>query len=74
MRVENGVGVITLDSPGVKMNSLNEEVMRDVESIFNECIARSDVQAMVIISGTYGEIPQGQDSIFVWIGSRQKSD
>jgi len=61
MRVENGVGVITLDSPGVKMNSLNEEVMRDVESIFNECIARSDVQAMVIISGKMGCFIAGAD-------------
>ena len=36
LKVDNGVGVIKLDSPGVKMNSLNEEVMRDMEAIFNE--------------------------------------
>jgi enoyl-CoA hydratase/long-chain 3-hydroxyacyl-CoA dehydrogenase len=61
MRVENGVAIITLDSPGVKMNALNEEVMRDMEAIFDECLARTDVQSVVLISGKVGCFIAGAD-------------
>ena len=61
LRVDNGVAIITLDSPGVKMNSLNEEVMRDMEAIFNECQSRSDIRAAVLISGKIGCFIAGAD-------------
>ena len=51
LKVDNGVAIITLDSPGVKMNSLNQEVMRDMETIFNEVQSRPDIKAAVLISG-----------------------
>merc|ERR1719435_336831 len=47
MRIEDGVAVITLDSPGVKMNSLNQEVMTDMELIFNECLTNTAVKSVV---------------------------
>ena len=61
MRVDNGVAIITLDSPGVKMNSLNQEVMADMEAIFNECQSRNDVNAVVLISGKLGCFIAGAD-------------
>ena len=61
LRVDNGVAIITLDSPGVKMNSLNEEVMRDMEAIFNECQSRADIRAAVLISGKVGCFIAGAD-------------
>ena len=59
--MDNGVAIITLDSPGVKMNSLNEEVMRDMEAIFNECQSRADIRAAVLISGKIGCFIAGAD-------------
>merc|ERR1711953_349 len=61
LKVDNGVGVIKLDSPGVKMNSLNEEVMRDMEAIFNEVQSRDDVKSVVLISGKVGCFIAGAD-------------
>jgi enoyl-CoA hydratase/long-chain 3-hydroxyacyl-CoA dehydrogenase len=43
------------------MNSLNEEVMRDMEAIFNEVQSRSDVRAAVLISGKVGCFIAGAD-------------
>lgn len=60
-RVEEGVAVITLDTPGAKMNSLNEEVMHDMQVIFNEVQSRSDVRAAVLISGKVGCFIAGAD-------------
>ena len=51
LKVDNGVAIITLDSPGVKMNSLNQEVMADMDAIFNEVQSRPDIKAAVLISG-----------------------
>lgn len=61
LRVEDGVAVITLDSPNVKMNSLNQEVMADMEAIFNEVQSRSDIRAAVLISGKVGCFIAGAD-------------
>ena len=36
------------------MNSLNEEVMQDMQSIFDECLSRSDIKSDVLISGKLG--------------------
>ena len=43
------------------MNSLNEEVMRDMEAIFNECQSRADIRAAVLISGKIGCFIAGAD-------------
>ena len=61
LRVDNGVAIIVLDSPGVKMNSLSEEVMRDMEVMYNECQSRSDIEAVVLISGKIGCFIAGAD-------------
>jgi len=61
MRIEDGVAVITLDSPGVKMNSLNQEVMTDMELIFNECLTNTAVKSVVVISGKLGCFIAGAD-------------
>ena len=46
---------------GVKMNSLNEEVMADMEAIFNECQSNSSISAVVLISGKLGCFIAGAD-------------
>jgi len=61
MRIEDGVAIITLDSPGVKMNALNEEVMTDMEAIFNECLTNTSVKSVVVISGKLGCFIAGAD-------------
>jgi len=61
LRVDDGVAIITLDSPGVKMNSLNQEVMHDMEAVFNDVQANSNVKACVLISGKPGCFIAGAD-------------
>ncbi|XP_060522777.1 trifunctional enzyme subunit alpha, mitochondrial [Cylas formicarius] len=50
LKVVDNVGVITLDSPGVKVNSLSREVMDEVRQILNEVQANAQVQSCVLIS------------------------
>ena len=46
-----GVAVIKFDSPGVKVNSLNGEVMAEMKEIFGEVQSRENIKAAVLISG-----------------------
>ena len=43
------------------MNSLNQEVMTDMEAIFNECLTNSKVKSVVVISGKLGCFIAGAD-------------
>ena len=59
--VNNGVAVIKLDSPGSKVNSLNEEVMQEMEVLFNKFQADPSARAAVLISGKPGCFIAGAD-------------
>ncbi|GBP60910.1 Trifunctional enzyme subunit alpha, mitochondrial [Eumeta japonica] len=60
-KIVNGVYVITLDSPNVKVNSLNTEVMDEVTSIINEVESNPSIEAAVFISGKPGSFIAGAD-------------
>lgn len=61
LKVVDNVGVITIDSPGVKVNSLNEEVLKEIESLLPKIQNDSQIQAAVIISGKPGVFIAGAD-------------
>ncbi|KAI5736872.1 hypothetical protein M8J76_007982 [Diaphorina citri] len=61
---EKAVGdvlVVTLDSPGVKVNSLNSEVMSEIQSILRRIQSDSSIRSAVIISGKPGCFIAGAD-------------
>ncbi|XP_041984989.1 trifunctional enzyme subunit alpha, mitochondrial [Aricia agestis] len=60
-KMVNGVYVITLDSPGVKVNSLNEAVMNEVKDIISEVENNPAIEAAVLISGKPGCFIAGAD-------------
>ena len=51
---QDGVAVIRLDSPGSKVNSLNEEVFADFESIFNDIQNKAEIKSAVLASAKPG--------------------
>ncbi|CAG9099030.1 unnamed protein product [Plutella xylostella] len=57
----NGVYVVTLDSPNVKVNSLNTAVMDEVRNIVNEVESNPAIEAVVLISGKPGVFIAGAD-------------
>lgn len=50
LKITDNVGVIYLDSPGAKVNALNEEVMDEVSKILSEIQSNSQIQSCVLIS------------------------
>ncbi|XP_047515638.1 trifunctional enzyme subunit alpha, mitochondrial [Pieris napi] len=60
-KLVNGVYVITLDSPNVKVNSLNAAVMDEVKGIINEIERNPSIEAAVLISGKPGCFIAGAD-------------
>ncbi|KAJ0181912.1 hypothetical protein K1T71_002634 [Dendrolimus kikuchii] len=60
-KIVNGVYVITIDSPNVKVNSLNVAVMDEVNSIINEVDSNPSIEAAVFISGKPGCFIAGAD-------------
>ncbi|CAF4758109.1 unnamed protein product [Pieris macdunnoughi] len=60
-KLVNGVYVITLDSPNVKVNSLNAAVMDEVKGIINEIETNPSIEAAVLISGKPGCFIAGAD-------------
>ncbi|CAG9814329.1 unnamed protein product [Phaedon cochleariae] len=61
LKVVDNVGVITIDSPGEKVNALSEEVFREFESLLPTIESNSQIQACVIISGKPGCFIAGAD-------------
>lgn len=61
LKVVDNVGVITIDSPGVKVNSFNEEVMNEMKSLLPKIQSDSNIQACVLISGKPGCFIAGAD-------------
>lgn len=60
-KLVNGVYVVTLDSPNVKVNTLNEAVMSEVRNIINEIESNPAIEAAVLISGKPGCFIAGAD-------------
>ncbi|CAG9767535.1 unnamed protein product [Ceutorhynchus assimilis] len=50
VKVVDNVGVITFDSPGAKVNSLNKEVMTEVRQIISDVQSNPQIQSCVLIS------------------------
>ncbi|XP_011877711.1 PREDICTED: trifunctional enzyme subunit alpha, mitochondrial [Vollenhovia emeryi] len=55
------VAVITIDSPNVKINSLNKELMGEMEGLMREIQSNSLVNSVVIISGKPDNFIVGAD-------------
>ncbi|XP_038222384.1 trifunctional enzyme subunit alpha, mitochondrial [Zerene cesonia] len=60
-KLVNGVYVVTIDSPNVKVNSLNTAVMDEVKTIINEVESNPAIEAAVLISGKPGCFIAGAD-------------
>ncbi|KAK3912686.1 Trifunctional enzyme subunit alpha, mitochondrial [Frankliniella fusca] len=60
-KVVNNVCVVTIDSPGQKVNSLNSEIMSEVTEVLNKIRSDSNIQAGVLISGKPGNFVAGAD-------------
>merc|ERR1719412_1657115 len=50
MTVDDGVAMIYLDSKDSKVNSLNEEVMTEMQNIFKDVQSKPEIKAAVLIS------------------------
>ncbi|KAL6424815.1 hypothetical protein ACFW04_010029 [Cataglyphis niger] len=60
-KIVNDVAVIIMDSPGAKINSLNKEVMTEVENLLTEVQSNSLVNSAVLISGKKSNFIAGAD-------------
>ncbi|XP_068620793.1 trifunctional enzyme subunit alpha, mitochondrial [Battus philenor] len=60
-KLVNGVYVITLDSPNVKVNTLNPVLMDEFRNIVNEVDSNPAIEAAVLISGKPGCFIAGAD-------------
>lgn len=60
-KLVNGVYVVTLDSPNVKVNSLNPAVMDEMSNVLNEVESNPAIEAAVLISGKPGCFIAGAD-------------
>ncbi|XP_034230639.1 trifunctional enzyme subunit alpha, mitochondrial isoform X2 [Thrips palmi] len=57
----NNVCVVTIDSPGQKVNSLNKEIMEEVVDVLQKIRTDPAIQASVLISGKPGCFVAGAD-------------
>lgn len=60
-KIVNGVYVVTIDSPGAKVNALNEQIMKEVKDVVNEVESNPSIEAVVLISGKPGCFIAGAD-------------
>ncbi|XP_076648614.1 monolysocardiolipin acyltransferase Mtpalpha [Halictus rubicundus] len=60
-KVVDNVAVVTIDSPGVKVNSLNHEVMKEIVTVLRNVEQDSSVNSVVLISGKPGCFIAGAD-------------
>lgn len=61
LKIVDNIGVIVLDSPGVKVNSFSEEVMTEFKNLLPLIDSNSQIQACVLISGKPGSFIAGAD-------------
>ena len=60
-KVVDNVAVVTIDSPGVKVNTLNADVMNEIATILKNIETNSAVSSAVLISGKPGCFIAGAD-------------
>ena len=60
-KVVDNVAVVTIDSPGAKVNTLNADVMNEIASILKNIETNSAVSSAVLISGKPGCFIAGAD-------------
>lgn len=53
VKVKNGVCVATMDTPGEKVNSVNWEVLKEMESFFSDVASDPGISSVVVISGRF---------------------
>ena len=61
MTVDDGVAMIYLDSKDSKVNSLNEEVMTEMQAIFKDVQSKPEIKSAVLISKKPGCFIAGAD-------------
>lgn len=61
LKVVDNIGVVVVDSPGVKVNSLNDEVMTEFQKLLSQIDSNPQIQASVLISGKPGCFIAGAD-------------
>ncbi len=61
LRLENDgeVGVLILDVPGEKVNILSSPIMLELNAVLDELRTRTDIRALVLISGKEGNFIVG---------------
>ncbi|CAB4068876.1 HADHA [Lepeophtheirus salmonis] len=62
---DNGIAVVKLDSPGVKVNSLNTEVLEEVKQVYAKLDSDEAVKGIVIMSGKADCFIAGMDIAMV---------
>ncbi|XP_043264541.1 trifunctional enzyme subunit alpha, mitochondrial [Colletes gigas] len=60
-KVIDNVAVVTIDSPGVKVNTMNYEIMNELSNTLNNIQTDSAVNSVVLISGKPGCFIAGAD-------------
>ncbi|CAH1962582.1 unnamed protein product [Acanthoscelides obtectus] len=61
LKVVDNIGIILIDSPGVKVNSLNDEVMSELDRLLPQIESSPQIQACVMISAKPGCFIAGAD-------------
>ncbi len=61
LTVRDGVGELTLDLPGEKLNMLRECVMEELRSVLSAVAVRTDIRCLVVKSGKPGSFIAGAD-------------
>jgi 3-hydroxyacyl-CoA dehydrogenase/enoyl-CoA hydratase/3-hydroxybutyryl-CoA epimerase len=59
LEMENKIGILILDVPNEKVNILSTPVMQELDSRLNELQSRTDLQALVFLSGKEGNFIAG---------------
>jgi 3-hydroxyacyl-CoA dehydrogenase/enoyl-CoA hydratase/3-hydroxybutyryl-CoA epimerase len=57
--IENNCGILTLDTPNEKVNILSTPVMQELNKFLDELKSRTDLNALVIVSGKEGNFIAG---------------
>jgi len=57
--VEDNLGILTLDTPNEKVNILSTPVMQELNKFLDELHSRTDLQALILLSGKEGNFIAG---------------
>jgi len=57
--IEDGFGILTLDTPKEKVNILSTPVMQELNKFLDELTSRTDLKALILLSGKEGNFIAG---------------